>query len=103
MKSRPRVLVRVCGLLPTLIVALLSVYRPSQLTPLEHTAYDTMVRAIPTRPPDPRIVIVDVDEKSLSAIGQWPWRRDVIGSLVSRLRDLGSSAIALDIIFAESD
>ncbi len=103
MKGRPRVLVRVCGLLPTFIVALLSVYRPSQLTPLEHTAYDTMVRAIPTRPPDPRIVIVDVDEKSLSAIGQWPWRRDVIGALVSRLRDLGAAAIALDIIFAESD
>ena len=65
--------------------------------------YDTLVRAIPTRPPDSRIVIVDVDERSLSAIGQWPWRRDLIGSLVGRLRDLGASAIALDIIFAESD
>ena len=48
-------------------------------------------------------MIVDVDERSLSAIGQWPWRRDVIGDLIGRLRDLGASTVALDVIFAESD
>ena len=37
-------------------------------------------------------MIVDVDERSLSAIGQWPWRRDVIARLVARMRDLGASA-----------
>ena len=62
-----------------------------------------MLRAAQLRPPDSRIVIVDVDERSLSAIGQWPWRRDVVGALITRLRDLGASIVALDIIFAESD
>jgi adenylate cyclase len=103
MKGRPRAIVRLCGLVPTFIVTLLSVYRPALLTPLEHTVYDTLVRAVPTHVPDDRVVIVDVDERSLSAIGQWPWRRDIIGSLVDRLRDLGAAAIALDIVFAESD
>jgi HD-GYP domain-containing protein (c-di-GMP phosphodiesterase class II) len=46
---------------------------------------------------------VDVDERSLSAIGQWPWPRDLIGKLVDRMRDLGASTIALDILFAEPD
>jgi CHASE2 domain-containing sensor protein len=61
------------------------------------------VRATPTRTPGGRIVIVDIDDRSLTAIGQWPWRRDVIGQLISRLRDLGASTVALDLIFAEPD
>jgi adenylate cyclase len=50
-----------------------------------------------------RVVIVDVDERSLSTIGQWPWRRDLIGDLIGRLRDAGAATVALDIIFAEPD
>ena len=48
-------------------------------------------------------MIVDVDEKSLGALGQWPWRRDMLGHLISPLRALDASVIALDIIVAESD
>ena len=103
MTSRPRRLVLLCGLLPTFVTVVLSLYRPSFLANLEYGAYDTVVRATRTRPPGGGIVIVNVDERSLSAIGQWPWRRDLIGKLISRMRDLGASTIALDIIFAESD
>ncbi len=46
---------------------------------------------------------MDIDDRSLSAVGQWPWRRDVIGKLIDRLRDLGASVVALDVIFAETD
>src|SRR5256885_16368649 len=103
MTLRPRRLVLLCGLLPTITVAILSLYRPSFLTNLEYGAYDVLVRAARTRPPDSRIVIVDVDERSLTAVGQWPWRRDIVAKLLERLRDLGASTIALDIIFAEAD
>jgi len=96
-------LVLLWGLGPTLVAAGLSLYRPAFVTGLEHIVYDTMVRSAPTRPPSGQIVIVDIDERSLSAIGQWPWRRDVMGDLITRLRDLGASIIALDIIFAEPD
>ena len=50
-----------------------------------------------------RIAIVDVDERSLAAIGQWPWRRDLIAQLVTRVRELGAAVVALDVIFAEPD
>jgi adenylate cyclase len=103
MTVRPRLLVSLSGLVPTIVVAVLSIYRPPFLANLDSSAYDTLLRAAQVHPPDSRVVIVDVDERSLSAIGQWPWRRDVIGALIARLRDFGASTVALDIIFAESD
>ena len=103
MKVRPRLLLVLCGLVPTLVAAVLCLYRPSFFSGLESRVYDTLVRSSPTRPPSGRVVIVDVDERSLSAVGQWPWRRDLIARLIDRLRDLGASTIALDIIFAEPD
>jgi CHASE2 domain-containing sensor protein len=103
MTWRPGRLLVLCGLLPTIAVALLSLYRPTFLRNWESGTYDAMLRATPTRPPAGRIVIVDIDDRSLSAVGQWPWRRDVIGELVRRLRDLGAATIALDIVFAEPE
>ena len=91
------------GLVPTLAVAALCVSRPALLQRLELTAYDVVVRATPVRPPGGRVIIVDVDDRSLDAVGQWPWRRDVVGALVSKLRDGGAGVVALDIIFAEPD
>jgi hypothetical protein len=56
------------------VVAVLSLYRPPVLNSLDFGVYDTLSRALPTRIPSDRIVIVDVDERSLASIGQWPWR-----------------------------
>ncbi len=103
MTTRPGRLVLVCGLLPTLVTAALSLARPAALTSLEFAAYDATVRAAPARPPGGGVAIVDVDERSLSAIGQWPWRRDRIAQLIARLRELGAATVALDMVFAEAD
>ena len=102
-RTRPRRLILLCGLVPTIVVAVLSLYRPSSLVSLEYSVYDRLLRSVPAPPPSDRIVIIDVDERSLSAVGQWPWRRDVIGDLITRLRDLGAAVVALDIVFAEPD
>jgi adenylate cyclase len=99
----PGRLVIFCGLLPTLAAALLSVVRPAFLTGLEYGTYDTVLRAATTGRPIDRIAIVDIDDRSLTTVGQWPWRRDVLGQLVDRLRSAGASVVALDIIFAEPD
>jgi adenylate cyclase len=91
------------ALLPVAGVAILSLYRPAFLTGSERATYDTLLRTARLRPPDSRIVIVDIDDRSLSAIGQWPWRRDVMAKLVSGIRARGASAIALDVLFAEQE
>jgi HD-GYP domain-containing protein (c-di-GMP phosphodiesterase class II) len=100
--SRRR-LVFLCGVIPVLITAVLAVYRPWFLPRLDDTVYDAVMRSAVPQPPGHRVVIVDVDERSLATVGQWPWRRDVVARLIARLRDMGASTIALDIIFAESD
>ena len=49
------------------------------------------------------VVIVDIDEKSLKALGQWPWPRTRVADLVTQLTGMGAAVIAFDIIFAEPD
>ena len=101
--SRRRRLVFLCGVVPVLVTALLGALRPAFLARLDDSVYDILLRSTRTKAPGPGVVIVDVDDRSLSTIGQWPWRRDVVGTLITRLRNAGASAIALDIIFAEPD
>ena len=52
-----------------------------------------------TRP----VVIVDIDEDSLKAVGQWPWPRTTIADLITRITELGAVTIGFDVIFAEPD
>jgi len=54
------------------------------------------------RTPQP-VAIVDLDEASLDAIGQWPWPRTVVADLVSKIHRAGGLAVAFDVIFAEPD
>lgn len=49
------------------------------------------------------IVIIDIDEKSIKELGQWPWERSKVAMILENLRDYGVGGIALDIIFSESD
>ena len=49
------------------------------------------------------VVIVDIDEASLKAIGQWPWPRTTVADLVTRITQLGAAAIGFDVIFSEPD
>ncbi len=103
MNVRPRRLIILSGLVPTLVAAALCLYRPAALARFEWRVYDMLVRAASARAPGGHVVIVDVDERSLTTIGQWPWRRDLVAALIDQLRDLGASVVALDIVFAEAD
>ncbi|GJD46913.1 hypothetical protein AFCDBAGC_4798 [Methylobacterium cerastii] len=87
------------------IVALLMLAAalPAPFARLENFAADTMQRLSPREPSAAPVVVVDIDEESLSRHGQWPWPRTVVADLVTALQDLGASAIALDMVFAEPD
>ena len=54
-------------------------------------------------PKNNQVVIVDIDEKSLKAYGQWPWSRDIVSELLFALSDAGAGIVGLDIVFAEED
>ena len=53
--------------------------------------------------PEAPVRIVDIDDESLSRIGQWPWPRSTIAEIVTRLHGLGAAAVAIDVVFAEPD
>jgi len=91
------------GVVPVLVTALLSIYRPPVVDRLDRATYDIVLRTAGTARPGPDVAIVDVDERSLATVGQWPWRRDVVGRLITALHDAGAAVIAIDVIFAESD
>jgi adenylate cyclase len=50
-------------------------------------AYDIRLRLTMPETSDDRIVIVEIDEKSLAAQGRWPWPRDKVARLVDQLMD----------------
>jgi adenylate cyclase len=74
------------------------------LATLERKAYDYRINLNHATEPDERIVIVDIDEKSLAEIGRWPWNRDVLATLVDNLYDHYDVAVTgFDVLFAEAD
>ena len=65
--------------------------------------FDLYQKAAPRQSGDAAIRIVDIDDKSLNKLGQWPWPRSVVAQLVDRLREAGAAVVAFDIDFAEPD
>lgn len=84
-------------------IVCLHVEPPAFVQRLDVFLYDLRLRA-QSEPLDPRIVIVDIDEKSLDQIGRWPWSRDVVARLVDTLHDqYFTRAIGFDVVFSEPD
>ncbi len=102
-RTASRRFILLCGLAPAILTAVLVVYRPDFLARLDYRAYDRLLRWSEPHAPGGQVAVVDVDDASLSAVGQWPWRRDVIAELITRLREQGAKVIAFDVIFAEPD
>jgi adenylate cyclase len=71
---------------------------------MELWAYDQRLRLFMPRTLDPRVVILDIDEKSLNAEGRWPWSRNKVAKMVSQLFDRYKvRVVGFDIAFAEPD
>ena len=75
---------------------------------LARSTYDTMVRArVYAAAPDPRIVIVDIDEASLLRLGKefgrWPWPRDTLATVLDHIEKQQPAAIVWDVVFSDAD
>jgi adenylate cyclase len=74
------------------------------LTTLENLTYDNRLRLSMPQTVDPRIVIVDIDEKCMAAEGQFPWPRDKLARLVTELFDTYRvRVVGFDMMFPEPD
>ena len=74
------------------------------LTELEYKAYDVRLRMTMPRGVDPRIVIIDIDENSLSSQGGWPWSREKMAQLTNKLFDTYNiEVLGFDVVFPQAN
>lgn len=77
--------------------------KPVLLQSLDNRLTDTMFRFRGNQPTSNAIVIIDIDNSSLAALGQWPWPRNKVSELTEKIGSARPKAILFDIVFAEPD
>ena len=86
-----------------IFVSFLPIFNPLQIfTSLQNYSFDTFQRILPREvySEDP-VVIIDIDDRSLAEIGQWPWSRNQLAKLTNQA--YAAAALGFDIVFAEPD
>jgi len=97
---------RLIGL--ALIVGSVALYysNPYPVQFIRSKTFDIYQQIKPREIPPPQgkpVTIIDLDENSLTEIGQWPWPRDVLAQMVQNLMQMGAGLVAFDVTFPEPD
>lgn len=91
------------GILISILTCIFYPIAPDISTRLDNFFFDALAE-IAVRPYEMTPVrIVDIDDRSLNALGQWPWPRNQLAQLTDRLQRAGAKAIAFDFLFSEPD
>lgn len=85
-----------------LMLALLMVY-PDALTFAELKITDLRMNARTPHPATNDVVVVGIDQKSIAALGHWPWSRDVMAQFQDALASYKPKVIGYDLLFSEAD
>jgi adenylate cyclase len=83
--------------------AALRIADPAPVEEIRVRTFDAFQRIDPRKKTARPVTIVDIDEKSLEKLGQWPWPRTRIADLVTELTRLGAVVIAFDAVLSEPD
>ncbi len=84
-------------------LCLLRLWDPAPVEGARVKLFDLYQNLRPSRNAERPVIIVDIDEPSLKAHGQWPWPRSLVARLVDRLAEHGVAAIGFDVLFPEPD
>src|SRR6266567_7003446 len=84
-------------------IAALRVLDPAPIEELRVRTFDGFQRIDPRKKTARPVTIVDIDDKSMEKLGQWPWPRTRLADLVTELTRLGAVVIAFDAVFSEPD
>lgn len=93
------------GVALALLVGMMSIgiWEPLPLQFLRIKTFDTFNQIKPRVVTQRPAMIVDIDERSLSEIGQWPWPRTTVAKLVDQLTAMGAVVVGFDMVFSEPD
>src|SRR5436305_1711108 len=83
--------------------ALVRIWDPPPIEELRLRTFDAFQLIDPRVKTIRPVTIVDIDEKSLAKLGQWPWPRTQLSDMIANLTSLGPAVIAFDIVFSEPD
>jgi adenylate cyclase len=86
-----------------IVLAALRLADPAPIEELRVRTFDTFQVIAPRIKTATPVTIVDIDERSLAKLGQWPWPRTRLADLITNLTALGAAVIGFDIVFAEPD
>ncbi len=78
-------------------------FLPSYFESIDNRVRDLYFNFRGTEKVSDTIVIIDIDEKSIKELGQWPWERDKFAKILTNLQESGVGIIGLDIVFSEAD
>ena len=94
----------VIGTIIVLIFMGLTYKKVPFLETVERYAYDAQTRFSQEQKRDSsEIVLIDIDDKSFSKLGSWPWPRDLIAEMIDNLTQSGAKLIGLNIPFIEKE
>jgi CHASE2 domain-containing sensor protein/tRNA A-37 threonylcarbamoyl transferase component Bud32 len=86
------------GAVIVLIFIGFSYFQPSFFEGIERYVYDTELRSAPVEKQDvSRIVLINIDDKSLTRLGSWPWPRNLIAEMIDILKGSGVKLIGLNV------
>ena len=103
-RFNPSVLWTACiGVAVSAVCVLFYLVSPPFVTLLNNKVTDAIVVRHSVGASDTRVVVVDIDEKTLHKYGQWPWPRYQLARLLEAVAQMGATGIGLDIVMAEPD
>lgn len=73
------------------------------LSYFDYKLFDRLTQSFPSAHNPDSTVVIEIDDKSLNALGQWPWPRIITAKLIETLHDAQPAAIVLDMVFSEKD
>ena len=91
------------ALLALIVLLGLRFWDPAPIETLRLKTFDLMHNLLPVEIPVRPVTIVDIDDDSLAAIGQWPWPRTILADMVTKLHQFGAVVVAFDMVFPEPD
>ena len=95
--------VLLAGLAIALAIGLGGLFHATPVASLDRLVQDTLLVRTASGARAADTVVVDIDDVSLSALGQWPWPRYRLAELIGRIAAEHPSAIAMDVVFPEPD
>ena len=90
-------------LLILILLIILKSFNPNYIKSISFLSFDMYQKVFPIKKQDSNVVIIDIDEKSLSKFGQFPWNRSIFAKIIENVNEANPKAIGFDVFFSEKD